>query len=217
MSSRTRTPLNKERVLAAAVALADADGVESVSMRRIAQELGVEAMSLYNHVANKDEILDGLVEAVAGEIEPPPDGVDWKSALRHILVSAHETLLRHRWAQSLWMARGAPGPARLRYAESILRTLREAGFSAELTYHAFHIVEALVLGVTTQHMSVPARRDEFSDMAERFLSRLPEGEVPYLIEHVKQHLEPREGQRGFEFAVDLIVDGLERARDDASA
>src|SRR5919202_1652863 len=129
MSSRTRTPLNKERVLAAAVALADADGVESVSMRRIAQELGVEAMSLYNHVANKDEILDGLVDAVAGEIELPASDTEWKSALRQILLSARDVLMRHRWARSLWMARGMPGPARLAYAESILRTLREGGFS----------------------------------------------------------------------------------------
>ena len=213
MSSKTRTPLNKQRVLRAAVELADAHGVDAVSMRRLAQELGVEAMSLYNHVKNKDEILDGLVETVAQEIEPPPDGADWKAALRHILVSAHETLLRHRWAQSLWMARGMPGPARLAYAESILRTLREAGFSKDVTYHAFHLLEALVLGVTTQHMSVPEKVEEFRDVAQRFIERLPKDDVPYLIEHAEQHFASDSPTGGYAWAIDLIIDGLERTRD----
>src|SRR5438034_7452211 len=120
-----RVPLSKERVLRAAVELADAHGVEAVSMRRLAQELGVEAMSLYNHVANKDEILDGLVETVAAEVEIPSDPDDWKVALRAIALSAREVLVRHKWASSLWMARGTPGPARLAYGEALLRTLRE--------------------------------------------------------------------------------------------
>ena len=212
MSSKTRKKLSKEVVLRAAVELADAEGVEAVSMRRLAQELGVEAMSLYNHVANKDEILDGLVETVATEIERPPTDADWKEALRHILVSAQETLTRHRWAQSLWMARGMPGPARLAYAESILRTLREAGFSKDLTYHAFHLVEALVLGVTTQHMSVPENKDQFRDVAQRFIDRLPQDEVPYLIEHAQQHFAPDAPTGGYAWAVDLIIDGLDRER-----
>jgi AcrR family transcriptional regulator len=210
MSSKARTPLNKDRVLRAAVELADAHGVEAVSMRRLAQELGVEAMSLYNHVANKDEILDGLIETVATEIELPQPGADWKEALRHILLSAQQTLLRHRWAQSLWMARGMPGPARLSYAESILRSLREAGFSKELTYHAFHMIEALVLGVTTQHMSVPENKDEFRDVAQRFIDRLPKDDVPYLIEHAQQHFAADAPTGGFAWAVDLIIEGLER-------
>ena len=206
-----RAPLSRERVLRAAVELADAHGIEAVSMRRLAQELGVEAMSLYNHVANKDEILDGLVETVAGEVDIPSDGEDWKVTLRTIALSAREVLLRHRWASSLWMERGTPGPARLGYGEALLRTLREAGFSKDLTYDAFHILEALILGVATMHMNLP-QQGEFASMAERFLQQLPADEYPYLIEHVRQHLEPRPGeQSGFEFAIDLLIDGLERA------
>jgi AcrR family transcriptional regulator len=209
-AARPREPLSRERILRAALAFVDEHGLEALTMRRIAQELGVEAMSLYNHVANKDEILDGLIETVATEIELPPPGADWKEALRHILVSAQQTLLRHRWAQSLWMARGMPGPARLSYAESILRTLREAGFSKELTYHAFHMIEALVLGVTTQHMSVPENQHEFRDVAQRFIDRLPKDDVPYLIEHAHQHFAGDAPTGGFAWAVDLIIEGLER-------
>ena len=208
-----RTPLSKERVLRAAVELADAHGVEAVSMRRLAQELGVEAMSLYNHVANKDEILDGLVETVASEVEIPSDADDWKGALRTIAVSAREVLVRHRWASSLWMARGKPGPARLAYGEALLRTLREGGFSEDLTYHAFHILEALILGVATMHMNLP-REGELAKMAERFADLVPVDEYPYLVEHVRQHMDPRMAeQSGYEFGIDLIIDGLERARD----
>ncbi|MFL5919364.1 MAG: TetR/AcrR family transcriptional regulator [Gaiellaceae bacterium] len=214
MSSTKRTPLNKERVLRAAVAIADEGGLEAVSMRRVAKELGVEAMSLYNHVSNKDEILDGLVEAVAGEIDIPADDVDWKTAVRTIALSAHATLRRHRWAQSLWMARGGPGPARLSYAEALLRAFRGGGFSKDLTYDAFHIFEALILGVTAQHLSVPGEGADLAGLAEGFLGRLPADEYPYLIEHVKQHLDPSPSDHsGFEFAIDLLLDGLERARD----
>jgi AcrR family transcriptional regulator len=199
-------------VLRAAVELADAQGIEAVSMRRLAQELGVEAMSLYNHVANKDEILDGLVETVAEEVEIPSDASDWKVGLRTIALSAREVLLRHRWASSLWMERGTPGPARLGYGEALLRTLREGGFSKELTYDAFHILEALILGVATMHMNLP-HGGEFTDMAKRFAAQLPADEYPYLIEHVWQHLEPHPERSGYEFAIDLLIDGLERARD----
>jgi AcrR family transcriptional regulator len=210
-SAKPRVPLSRDRVLRAAVELADAHGIEAVSMRRLAQELGVEAMSLYNHVANKDEILDGLVETVAGEVEIPSDADDWKVALRTIALSARDVLLRHRWASSLWMERGTPGPARLGYGEALLRTLREGGFSKELTYHAFHILEALILGVATMHMNMP-HEGAFAGMAQRFLQQLPADDYPYLIEHIHQHLEAQPEQSGFEFAIDLIIDGLERAR-----
>ena len=219
MARRTvtrRTPLSKERVLRAAIRLADDGGVDSLSMRKLGQELGVEAMSLYNHVANKDEILDGIVDAVAGEIELPSDAGDWKTAMRRSAISARDVLLRHTWASSVWMSRQSGGPAQLRRMDWMLRTLREAGLSKELTYHALHILEAYILGVTFQHLSVPHSEEELARLAGSFLHQLPAGEYPDVVEHVKQHMEPRQGDEGgFELGLDLILDGLERIRDTA--
>ena len=149
-----RTPLSKERVLRAAIVLADEGGIEALSMRRLARELGVEAMSLYNHVANKDEILAGIIDLVASEIALPSDG-DWKSAIRRSAISARDVRLRHRWASGLSMSRQSGGPAQLRHSDWMLRTLREAGFSKDLVYHAFHILEAYVLGSTVQQLNFP--------------------------------------------------------------
>ena len=209
-----RTPLTKERVLHAAIVLADAGGLEALSMRRLAKELGVEAMSLYNHVANKDEILAGISDAVAGEIDLPSDEADWKIAIRRSAISARDVFLRHRWATSLWMVRQSGGPARLRYADWMLRTLREAGFSKDLIYHAFHILESYVQGFTLQQLNFPYKGEELAGLAASFLQQLPADEYPDFVEHVMQHLEPHDGDEGgFEMGLDLILDGLERARD----
>jgi len=203
-------------VLRAAVALADEGGIEALSMRRLAKELGVEAMSLYNHVANKDEILDGIVDLVVGEIELPGDEADWKAAIRRSAISNRDVLLRHRWASNLRMARQSGGPAQLRLADWTLGKLREAGFSKSLIYHAFHILEAYVLGVTVQHLNFPYNDEELAGLATTFLQQLPAGEYPDFVEHVMQHLEPRDGgEGGFELGLDLILDGLERARNTA--
>ena len=214
-SEQPRVPLSRERVLRAAIALADAGGIEALSMRRLAKELGVEAMSLYNHVANKDDILDGIVDTVAAEVELPPDGVDWKTAIRRSAISARDVYIRHPWASSLSMSRQSGGPARLRHGNWVLTTLREAGFSKDLTYHAYHILDAYVLGFTVLQLSFPYEGEELAGLATAFLERLPAGEYPYFVEHVHQHLEPRKGEKGgFELGLDLILDGLERARDD---
>jgi AcrR family transcriptional regulator len=213
-SAAPRTPLSRERVLHAAVALADEAGLEALSMRRLAKELGVEAMSLYNHVANKDEILDGIVDVVVGEIDLPSDRVDWKTAIRRSAISTRDVLLRHRWASKLWMSRQSGGRARLRHGDWILRTLREAGFPRDLIYHAFHVLEAHVLGYTGMQLNFPYRGEELAGMAETFLRQLPADEYPDLVEHVTQHLEPHHGgEGGFELGLDLILDGLERLRD----
>ena len=135
-----RIPLSRERILSAAITLADEGGIDSLSMRKLAEGLGVEAMSLYNHIANKDDLLAGIVEAVAGEIATPSADTDWKTAIREIATSAHESLLRHPWARDLWI-RTSPGPARMRYGDSLLGALRSA-FSKDLTYHAYHILES---------------------------------------------------------------------------
>lgn len=213
-ASATRIPLSRERVLHAAVALADEGGIEALSMRRLAKELGVEAMSLYNHVANKDEILDGIIDLIVSEIDHPSDGADWKTAIRQSAISTRDVLLRHRWASKLWMSRQGDGPATLRHEDWILRTLREAGLSKDAIYHAFHILEAYVLGFTTLQLSIPYNGEKLTGMAATFLQQIPADEYPDLVEHVVQHLEPHHGnQSGFELGLDLILDGLERRRD----
>jgi AcrR family transcriptional regulator len=210
-----RTPLNRERVLQAALALADEGGLEALSMRKLAQELGVEAMSLYNHVENKDDIVGGIVDLVAAEIEPPAADVDWKTALRQSSISAHEAHGRHRWAAAVWMKPGPPSHVRLAYADAILRTLREAGFSDHLIYHGYHSIVIHVLGYTLQEQSFNVGRDELQDLAAKFLREFPADDYPEFAEHVRQHMEPEEEHQGaFEFGLDLILDGLERLRDD---
>ena len=211
-----RLPLSRERVLHAAIALADRGGIESLSMRKLGQELGVEAMSLYNHVANKDDIEDGIVEIVLGEIDVPPDGADWKAALRQTAISSHDVFVRHRWACSLMMRRPRVSPARMRWMEAVLRTLREAGFSADMTHHAYHALDSHITGFTLWQVSMPFEtKEELDELAVGFLREIPADEYPYVIEHAHQHLEPAspDGASEFEFGLDLILDGLERLRD----
>jgi AcrR family transcriptional regulator len=215
-SRARRKPLSRERVLRAAIELADADGLEALSMRKLARELGVEAMSLYNHVANKDAILDGIVEVVAAEAELPADGTEWKSAIRQSAIATRDMFVRHPWASGLWMSRQGGGTTRLQRADWLLRTFREAGLSEELTFHAYHVVESHILGFTVQQLNFPYQGAELEERASRFLARFPVDEFPDFAEHVQQHLEPREGdQGGFELGLDLILDGLERLRDAA--
>jgi len=207
-----RTPLSKERVLRAAIELADSEGIEALSMRRLAKDLGVEAMSLYNHVANKGEILAGIIDLVAGEFDLPTDESDWKVAMRRNAISSRDVLLRHRWATSIWMTQGG-GPARLRNGDWMLRTLREAGFSPELIYHAFHILESYVLGYTLQQLNFPYKGEELAGLAADFLKQIPVEDYPDLVEHIHQHIEPHDEETsGFELGLDLILDGLDRAR-----
>jgi AcrR family transcriptional regulator len=201
-------------VLEAAIRLADEGGIESLSMRKLGQELGVEAMSLYNHVKNKDEVLDGIVETVVDEVEWPADESDWKTALRDSSISAHEALMRHPWAASLWWRR-AEGPGRMRKAELMLKTLREAGFSEDLTYHGYHVLVGHILGFTLQAISFPIEtKEELQELAAEFLQDFPVDEYPYLAEHIRQHVDPGDSDQGaFAFGLDLILDGLERMRD----
>lgn len=201
-------------MLSAAVQLADAEGIEALSMRRLAKDLGVEAMSLYNHVANKDEILAGILDVVAAEIELPEVDGDWKAAVRRNAISDRDARVRHRWVSGLSMSKQSGGPAQLRRSDWLLRTLREAGFPAELTYHAFHVLEAYILGFTGLQLGFPYKGEELAGKANAFMATLPAGEYPDLVEHIEQHLEPHEGDEGgFELGLDLLLDGLERAKD----
>jgi AcrR family transcriptional regulator len=215
-ASATRIPLSRERVLHAAIILADEGGIDSLSMRKLAEELGVKAMSLYNHVANKDDVLDGIVDAAWGEIVVTTGEADWKTEIREIAISAHETLLRHPWASGLWM-RQKPGPARLRYGDSLLGCLRNAGFSKDLTYHAYHIIESYIMGYTFQVLSVRAvDTQQFADIAASFLRGEFSAEYPHFTEHALQHMDPdRDDVSAYELGLDLILDGLEKLRDTA--
>lgn len=219
MASRSRTkarlPLSRERVLRAAIHLADRDGLESLTMRKLARELGVEAMTLYYYVAKKDDILDGIVDLVASQIELPSGGADWKAAARQRAISAHDVLVRHPWASSLWVSSAAIGPGRMRYMDAGLRGFREAGFSPELTEQAFHAVENHIIGYTLQEMSFPIETEEVAEAGASFLRKLPADEYPDLAEHVMQHLEgPGHLDEGdFELGLDLILDGIDRIRD----
>ena len=215
---RGRARLSRERVLRAAVTLADEGGIDTLSMRRLAKELGVEAMSLYNHVANKDDILDGIVDIVMGEIEIPSNDTDWKASIRQSAISAHEALVRHPWACSLMMAKARVSNARMLWMEGVLRTLREAGFSANMTHHAYHALDSHITGFTLWLVSMPFEsKEELVDLAEGFLREIPADEYPYVVEHAHQHLEPAspDGKTEFEFGLDLILDGLEQLRDPA--
>jgi AcrR family transcriptional regulator len=211
-----RIPLSRERVLRAAIALADEGGIESLSMRKLGQQLGVEAMSLYNHVANKDDLLDGIVDAVTSKIEVPSGETDWKEAIRRTAISSHDVFVRHRWACSLMMRRARVSPDRMRWMEAVLRTLREAGFSADMTHHAYHALDSHITGFTLWQVSMPFEtKEELVDLAEGFLQQIPADEYPYVIEHAEQHIAPSspDGKSEFEFGLDLILDGLERLRD----
>jgi AcrR family transcriptional regulator len=210
-----RSPLNRQRVLEAAVRLADAGGLEALSMRKLGQELGVEAMSLYNHVANKEDVYAGMVELVMAEFELPSEP-DWKAAMRAASLSAHGALVRHRWASGLMMSVQTVSDARLRWNEWVLGTLRQAGFSANLTHHAYHALESHIVGFALWRTSMPFETHaELVGMAERFLLQFPVDDYPYFVEHVREHLDPPDPDEPseFEFGLDLILDGLERLRD----
>ena len=212
-NTEQRVPLNRERVLRAAITLADSAGIEALTMRNLGKAVGVEAMSLYNHVANKDDILNGMFDLIVSEIELPSRHIDWKTALRQSAVSAHETLLRHPWGCDLWTS-SQLWSARLRFSDALLGTLREAPFSKEITYHAYHVLDSYIVGYTRQETGYVSVPDNLPDLVAAFLRQLSTTEYPYFAEHVMQHLEPTHGDiRAFEFGLDLILDSLARLRE----
>jgi AcrR family transcriptional regulator len=217
-SAQRRVPLNRERVLHAAIALADEAGVESLTMRKLAKELGVEAMSLYNHVANKDDILDGIVEIVFGEIELPPTGVDWKTAMRQRAISTRQALSRHRWAIGLMESRMRPGPANIRLHDSVLGCLRQAGFSVEMAVHAYSVQDSYIYGFALQEKGFALQRNSLTadeqSLAKVMLRQLPANEYPYIAETVGGYVTKSgyEFADEFEFGLALILDALERLR-----
>ena len=215
-ATRSRIPLNRERVLRAAVAFADESGIGSLSMRKLGEVLGVEAMSLYNHVANKEELLDGMVDLVFSEIDLPSGGADWKPAMRQRAVSARQALSRHRWAIGLMESRTSPGPATLRHHDTVIGSLREAGFSVEMAAHAFSVLDSYIYGFALQQASLPFETgEETAELAHAILMQMPPDEYPHLTELTVEHVLQPGYDYGdeFEFGLDLILDGLDRARD----
>ncbi|MCI0572279.1 MAG: TetR/AcrR family transcriptional regulator C-terminal domain-containing protein [Myxococcaceae bacterium] len=209
--AKRRTPLSREKVLRAAVTLADEIGIGSLSMRRLGEELGVEAMSLYKHAANKDDILDGIVDLVVSEIQLPTIGGDWKVAMRRRATSAHEVLLRHPWATMLIVSRANVGPAMLRYVDATIGCLREAGFSYAMSDHAWNAVDSHVYGFTLQKLNFPFQPEEYAVAAKAFLPKLPADRYPYLRGLSQQVIDgSHDGLHDFQFGLELILDGLER-------
>jgi AcrR family transcriptional regulator len=210
-----RVPLSKERVLRAAVLLADEGGVASLTMRKLAETLGVEAMSLYYYVADKDEILDGMADLVFGEIDLPSREADWKAAMRQRAISARDALTRHPWAIGVMESRANPGPATLRHHDAVIGNLRQAGFSIALAAHAFSVIDSYIYGFALQTLNLPFdTSEELEKLAEAMLREMPADEYPYLTEMIVDHaLQPGYSYANeFEFGLDLVLDGLERAR-----
>jgi AcrR family transcriptional regulator len=206
-------------VLLAAVALADEHGIASLSMRRLGDVLGVEAMSLYNHVANKDELLDGMVDLVFSEIDLPVGGADWKTAMRERAQSARQALGRHPWAIVLMSTRTSPGPATLRHHDAVIGTLRAAGFSVALTAHAFSALDSYIYGFALQEATLPLgdTEEETAEVAQMMMAQVPADEYPHLTEFTVEHILQPGYDYGdeFGFGLDLILDGLEKTREAA--
>lgn len=220
--TEARQPLTRERVLHAAVALADREGIGAVSMRKLGQELGVEAMSLYNHVANKEEILDGIVDLVVMEVDPPDAGAHWKTALRNRILSARAMLVRHPWASAVIVSRVNITPTMMQYMESMGGILRGGGFSVDLMHHALHVLGSRILGFVQELYDDSAALAENPEMAAVMLQQMAD-EFPNMTALATQisHDGDLVGagcdtQFEFEFGLDLILDGFERMLADPS-
>ena len=206
--------MSRERVLRAAINLADRDGIDSLSMRKLGQQVGVEAMSLYNHVRNKEDVLNGMVDFVFSEIDLPSSGADWSTAMRQRAISARQALLRHSWAIGLMESRVQPGPATLRHHDSVLRNLREAGFSVELAAHAYSVLDSYIYGFTLNELTLPFDTSEgAAEVAGNIFQEFLRGEYPYLAEMATEHAMKPGYNYGdeFEFGLDLILAGLDAA------
>jgi AcrR family transcriptional regulator len=225
VASKPRLPLTRERVLRAAVELADARGMEAVTMRNLGHELGVEAMSLYNHVSNKADLLDGVVElvvgevlAAVGEIEPPSSPAEWKPVVRRRILAAREVLLRHRWAPALLEAQTDIPPRLLGYYDTLLGLMLEAGFSLDLAHHALHALGSRALGFS-QELFITDDSDVDPDVAAMMFQQMA-GRYPHLtalmrivVHDADSTLGGCDDQFEFEFGLDLLLDGLERLRE----
>ncbi|MFW7377522.1 MAG: TetR/AcrR family transcriptional regulator [Oligoflexus sp.] len=212
---KNRKPLSKEQLFRTAVLLADKEGVAALSMRKIAKKLGVEAMSLYHHVKNKDEILDGMVDFVFSEIDLPSSKANWKAAMHQRALSTREALSRHPWSIGLMDSRANPGPATLRHHDSVIGCLRRAGFSIAMTAHAFSLLDSYIYGFVLQELSLPLNQaEDIPELAESIIQQTSADEYPYLTELAVEHTmkSAYSFTSEFEFGLEMILEGLERRR-----
>jgi AcrR family transcriptional regulator len=219
MSETERQPLTRERVLQGAVDLADEIGVEALTIRKLADSLGVGTMTIYHHVPGKEQIIDGMVDMVFAEIALPPADTDWKSAIRARCISARQVLNRHWWAAPLMETRTSPGPATLAHHDAVIGCLRRGGLSLPMTAHAYAILDSFLYGFAMQEAALPFHGDEPSvpldELAAGMMEALPTDTYPHFVEFTIEHaLQPGyDFGDSFEFGLDLILDGLERAID----
>jgi AcrR family transcriptional regulator len=209
-----RAPLSRERVLLAALTMADEHGIDSLSMRNLAAALKVEAMSLYNHVSSKESILEGLVELVVSEIElPERDDADWRATMRTRALSAHAVLMRHPWATQLFASRVNVGPNMLHYVDRTIGCLRRAGFSYALADHAWNALDAYIYGFTFHKLNFPLEPSQYASAAAGFIHLIPPEEFPHLNGMSQEVIAGRhDGLHHIELGLDLLLDGLERLR-----
>jgi AcrR family transcriptional regulator len=214
-TTERRAPLTRDRVLRTAIELVDRDGIESLSMRRLGQELGVDAMALYRHVQNKDDLLDGIVEMIVGQIERPSPNADWETTLREQAMAARRVMLRHPWARRVLEERATGGPAFLAYVESVLATLLDGGFSIDLAHHALHVLGSRIFGFNQdvfEDSGEPEPSPEAAAMLARALAGYPRiTELAGSVSH-DGVLGKCDDDFEFTFGLDLILDGLERHR-----
>jgi AcrR family transcriptional regulator len=213
--AQSRVPLSRERVLTTALKLADQGGLESLTMRKLGHVLGVEAMAVYYHFANKDEVLDGIVDLVFGEIDLPVAGADWKTAMRQRAISLRDVLARHRWAIGMMESRRNPGPANLRHHDAVIGNLRAAGFDMEMVAHAYSLLDGYIYGFALTKMNLPFDSgDDVAGLAQDMLEPFAHGEYPNLVAFITEHATKPGYDFGdeFEYGLDVILDGLERLR-----
>jgi AcrR family transcriptional regulator len=215
-AAERRTRLSRERVLNAAIALADANGLDSLTMRRLGEELDVGPMALYRHVRNKDDLVDGLVDRIFGEIGLPSTEADWKMAMRERAISVREALMRHRWAVGLMEARTNPGPSNLRHHDAVIGALRAGGFDMAMAAHAYSVLDAYIYGFAMTHMNLPfdsGIEGQVAEVAQTMLQPFPLNAYPNLMAFITEHAMQPGYDYGdeFEYGLDLVLDGLERA------
>ena len=209
-----RVPLARERVLRAAIELADLVGLESLSMRRLGQDLGVEAMALYHHVANKEDLVDGMVDLVFSEVELPSSGLDWTAAMRKRAISLRAALARHPWAIGLMESRRHPGPAGLRHHDAVIGSLRSAGFDLTMAAHAYSALDSYIYGFALTKTNLPFETaGEVADVAQSMLAPFVPDDYPNLVEFIAGHaMQPGyDYEAEFEYGLDVVLDGLARA------
>ncbi len=216
-TEETRTPLSRDRVLRAAVTLADREGADGLSMRRLAAELHVVPMALYKHVANKDELLDGMIDVVVGEIDPPRTDTDWKTAVRERILSARRALLRHTWASRVMESRTSPTPTVMAYMDSMIQMFTDGGFSIDLTHHVLHAMGSRLMGFSQELFNdqtdpdTPIQPEMLEQMGEAYPSIV---RLYKAITHDDASVVGPgcDDQAEFEFALDLMLDGIERLK-----